>query len=102
VENYVVNPVVVRMKESEKGVIYRSIVAMGFRARQINDQIRNEISRRMVDVIDDSDTEGTNFDQIAISRDFDRIPKPTFLAMKEMNHDKLSYYIPEPAPVVEE
>jgi len=101
-DNYVVNPVVVRMKESEKGVIYRSIVAMGFRARQINDQIKSEIARRMVDVIDDSDTEGTNFDQIAISRDFDKIPKPTFLAMKEMNHDKITYYIPEPVKPTEE
>ncbi len=93
-ENYVINPVKVRMKESEKGIIYQSIVAMGFRARQINDFIKNELQVRMADVIDTGETEGTNFDQIAISREFDRIPKPTFIAMKEIFEDKLSYELP--------
>ncbi len=82
---YIVNPVVVRMEESAKGSIYESIVAMGLRARQINDQIKTQIYERLADVIIDSDeAEGPNLDQIAISKEFDRIPKPTFLAMKEM------------------
>jgi len=88
---YTVNPVLIRMKESDKGIIYKSIVAMGFRARQINDHIKTEIQNRMVDVIDGGDTDGTNFDQIAISREFDRIPKPTFIAMKEINEGKLTF-----------
>ena len=40
---YIVNPVEVRMKESAKGSIYQSIVAMGIRARQINDQIKIQL-----------------------------------------------------------
>jgi len=47
---YIVNPVVVRMEESSKGSIYKSIVAMGMRSRQINDQIKTQISERMADV----------------------------------------------------
>jgi hypothetical protein len=35
-------------------------------------------------IIDTDEAEGPNYDQIAISREFDLIPKPTFLAMKEM------------------
>jgi DNA-directed RNA polymerase subunit K/omega len=82
---YIVNPVVVRMEESSKGSIYKSIVAMGQRARQVNDQIKVQISERLADVIDDSDeTDGPNADQIAISKEFDRLAKPTFIAMKEM------------------
>lgn len=82
---YIVNPVEVRMEESSKGSIYRSIVAMGMRSRQINDQIKTQLTERMADVIVDTDeAEGPNYDQIAISREFDLIPKPTFLAMKEM------------------
>ena len=95
-ETYSVNPIKVRMKESEKGVIYQSIVAMGFRARQINDFIKAELNVRMADVIDTGETEGINFDQIAISREFDRIPKPTFMAMKEIYEEKLSYELPKP------
>ncbi|TAL70314.1 MAG: hypothetical protein EPN82_03140 [Bacteroidetes bacterium] len=92
---YTVNPVKVRMKESQKGIIYKSIVAMGFRARQVNDFIKSELNVRMADVIDTGETDTVNFDQIAISREFDRIPKPTFIAMKEMFENKLTYTLPE-------
>lgn len=92
-----INPILVRMKESSKGIIYQSIVAMGMRARQINDDIKTEITDRMADIeIDPNDTENTNFDQIAISREFDRIPKPTFLAMQEIMDDKINCEMPEP------
>ena len=94
-EIYSVNPVKVRMKESQKGIIYKSIVAMGFRARQVNDFIKNELNIRMADVIDTGETDTVNFDQIAISREFDKVPKPTFIAMKEMYENKLSYQMPE-------
>jgi len=94
-EKYVLNPVQVRMNESAKGSIYQSIVAMGMRARQVNDDIKNELSLRMADVIVSSDeSEGANFDQISISREFDRIPKPTFIAMREISEGKLLYSIP--------
>lgn len=98
-EKYVINPIIVRMKESAKGSIYQSIVAMGFRSRQINDQIKMELNERMADIVISTDeTEGVNFDQISISREFDRLPKPTFLAMKEIFDEKLHFTL----PVVEE
>ena len=52
---YIVNPVKVRADESAKGSIYKSIVAMGLRSRQINDQIKTQISERLADVIVDTD-----------------------------------------------
>jgi DNA-directed RNA polymerase subunit K/omega len=95
-DTYIVNPVEVRMRESDKGVIYQSIVAMGIRARQINDNIKYEIQDRMQDiVIDTSETETTNYDQIQISREFDVIPKPTFIAMKEISDGNLHFTLPE-------
>lgn len=94
-DTYSINPVVVRMKESAKGIVYQSIVALGMRSRQINDQIKNEIQTRLADVITDNDTETTNYDQIAISREFDNMLKPTFLAMREILNDKLSYEFPK-------
>ncbi len=84
------------MQESDKGLIYQSIVALGFRARQINDDLKNEINMRLADVVDNVDSnESVNFDQIAISREFDKMPKPTFIAMKELIENKLKYEIPE-------
>lgn len=94
-DTYSINPVVVRMKESAKGIVYQSIVALGMRSRQINDQIKNEIQTRLADVITDNDTETTNYDQIAISREFDNMLKPTFLAMREILNDKLHFEFPK-------
>lgn len=91
-EKYIVNPIKVRMKETKKGSVYQAIVAMGFRARQINDDIKMELNSRMADVIPTGDdSEVVNHDQLNISREFDRIPKPTFLAMKEIYEDKLKF-----------
>lgn len=91
---YIVNPVVVRAEESSKGSIYQSIVAMGMRARQVNDQIKTQISERMADVIIDTDeNEGPNADQIAISKEFDKLAKPTFIAMKEMIGGQIHFRI---------
>lgn len=80
------------MKESSKGSIYQSIVAMGFRARQINDDIKFELNTRMADVIPTNDeSETINYDQLSISKEFDRLPKPTFLAMREIYEEKLKF-----------
>jgi len=92
----IVNPVEVKMKESARGSLYEAIVAMGLRARQVNDQIKIQLQGKMADVMTDGDeSEGTNFDQLAISREFDMIPKPTFIAMKEMFEDKIEHHILE-------
>jgi DNA-directed RNA polymerase subunit K/omega len=93
-ENYIVNPVSLRAKESEKGSIYQSIVALGFRTRQINDDIKMELDARLADVMPTEETEAANFEQIAISKEFDKLPKPTFLAMKELSEDKLVFDLP--------
>ena len=95
-EKYIVNPVLVKMKESRNGSIYQSIVAMGFRARQINDQIKNELKIQMedVEVVQREDGLPPNWDQINISKKFDKLPKPTFLAMKEIYEDKLHFSLP--------
>lgn len=93
---YIVNPIKVRMKESAKGSIYQAIVAMGVRARQINSDIKDEIRERMEDIIPTTDeTEVANSDQVNISREFEMMPKPSFLAMKEMFDDDLSFELPK-------
>ncbi len=89
---YIVNPIKVKMKESEKGSIYQSIVAMGFRSRQINDDIRYELRHRMQDILPSTEEfEETNPDQLSISKDFERLPKATFIAMKEIYEGRLKF-----------
>lgn len=89
---YIVNPVQVREKEAQKTSIYQSIVAMGFRARQINEDIKKEIADKMEDIVPLADeTEGANSEQVAISVEFEKMPKPSFMAMSELYNDELSY-----------
>ena len=90
---YIVNPIKLKMKESAKGSIYESIVAMGYRARQINDDIKYELRLKMQDIVQTSDeSEPINQDQLLISKEFERLPKPTFIAMKEMYDEKLKFH----------
>ncbi|MEJ5287570.1 MAG: hypothetical protein CH6_1809 [Candidatus Kapaibacterium sp.] len=90
-----INPILVRMKETEKGVLYESIVAMGKRARQINDLLKQELHTRLAEVMTSAETGETNFEQYSISKEFEKIPKPTIIAMEELYEDKLTYQIPE-------
>ena len=89
---YLVNPIQVKMKESQKGSIYESIVAMGFRSRQINDDMRYELRLKMQNIMQSAeDIEISNPDQAEISKSFERYPKSTFIAMHEMYTDKLKF-----------
>ncbi len=40
-------------------------------------------------IVDTDEAEGPNADQIAISKEFDLLPKPTFMAMKEMTSGQI-------------
>ena len=93
---YPVNPILLRMKETEKGSIYQSIVALGMRARQINDQIKSEYNLRARDYLGNmEESDEVRHELAEISKDFDDIPKPTFIAMKELYENKLHFALPD-------
>jgi DNA-directed RNA polymerase subunit K/omega len=97
-KDYIVNPVEIRHEVStDETSIYEAIGAMGFRARQINDDIKAQLHARMkhIDPLED-ETEFGNFDQLQISKEFDRISKPTFLAMKEIQDGNLDFRLDRP------
>lgn len=88
-----IRPVDLKQATGEATSIYEAIVVMSRRARQINDELKENLSRRLESVMSSGDEEGdiTNFDQLEISREFDRIPKPTFLALDEMLDGEISF-----------
>lgn len=88
-----IRPVDLKQATGSAASIYEAIVVISKRARQINDQLRDDLSRRLADVINpnEDDNDIMNFDQLAISREFDRIPKPTFLALEEVLEGKVSH-----------
>lgn len=95
-----IRPVDLKQATGKASSIYEAIVIMSRRARQINDELKDSLHRRLETVAslnEDGDGEVTNFDQLEISREFDRFPKPTFLALDEMLDGELEFRYREPS-----
>lgn len=80
--------------EENIGSIYEAIVIMGKRAEQINADIRLELH----DKLDEFAVHNTtleevfeNREQIEISRHYERLPKPTSIAIKEWLNEEIHY-----------
>jgi DNA-directed RNA polymerase subunit K/omega len=76
--------------------IYQAIAVTARRARQINDEIKQEYQARIstlvpVELDDDEDFEATNFDQLKISLEIDKMGKPTLEATDEFLANKLEF-----------
>lgn len=76
--------------------LYQAIAIMARRARQINDEIKQEYQARIstlvpMDLDDDDEFDATNFDQLRISLEIDKLGKPTLEAMTEFTGEKLEY-----------
>ena len=80
--------------EENVGSIYEAIVIMGKRAEQINAEIRSELHSKLDEfAVHNSTLEEVfeNREQIEISKHYEKLPKPTSIAIKEWL-DKEVYY----------
>lgn len=76
--------------EEKVGSIYEAIVIMGKRAEQINAEIRQELHEKLDEfsVRNDSLEEVfENREQIEISKHYEKMPKPTAMAIEEWLND---------------
>lgn len=73
--------------------LYEAVVIVSKRARQINDEIKMELSQRLEPVIAKETEDDTimNQDKLNISLDFEKRKKPTNQAIEEMSDEKLSF-----------
>lgn len=74
--------------------IYEAIVVMSKRARQINEEMKIRLNQELetfTTQIDSEDDSETNPDQLRISVEYEKMPKPTRQALSEMLLDKLHY-----------
>ena len=77
--------------------IYEAIAVMSKRARQINEELKIEFNQRL-EMIQTKVTENpeeaeieANPDQLKISFEFEKRPKPTTVALGEMLEDKITF-----------
>ncbi|HEX7868513.1 MAG TPA: DNA-directed RNA polymerase subunit omega [Chryseobacterium sp.] len=72
--------------EEKVGSIYEAIVIMGKRAEQINAEIRTELHNKLDEfAVHNSTLEEVfeNREQIEISKHYEKLPKPTSIAIQE-------------------
>jgi hypothetical protein len=77
--------------------LYEGIVIMGKRARQLNEDLKIQYNQRIEQLAaqpiseHEEGEEGINPDQIAISIEFEKLPKPSELAMNDFIGKEITY-----------
>jgi DNA-directed RNA polymerase subunit K/omega len=74
------------------GNIYKAVVITAKRANQISVEIKEELNRKLEEFANYSDNLEEVFEnreQIEISRFYERMPKPTLIALEEFYEDQI-------------
>jgi len=81
-----------RLIKAPTGNIYKAIKIIGKRAEQINLELKEELKKKLKEFETDSDSLAEIFEnkeQIDISRFYERLPKPTAIALQEWLEGKI-------------
>ena len=100
-----VKPVAIHEFTESASNVYEAIIVAAKRARQIHDDLKIELAQRLETIKaltttpeseDDLETTIANPDQLKISLEFEKRPKPTELALEELREKKVSFRYKEP------
>ncbi|MBO4243917.1 MAG: DNA-directed RNA polymerase subunit omega [Bacteroidales bacterium] len=83
--------------ESKTGNLYETVVVASKRADQIGVDLKNELNKKLEEFAsytDNLEEIFENREQIEISKFYERLPKPTLLALQEILEDKVNFRIP--------
>jgi DNA-directed RNA polymerase subunit K/omega len=86
-----------RQLDTNTNNVYESIVIISKRANQIASDIKEELHSKLADFAtanDNLEEVFENREQIEISKHYERMPKPSLLAIDEFLNDKVYYRIP--------
>jgi DNA-directed RNA polymerase subunit K/omega len=78
----------------QTGNVYETVVIISQRSRQLSTKIKEELSNKLSDfasTIDNLEEIFENREQIEISKYYERMPKPTNIAMEEYVEGKISF-----------
>ena len=76
------------------GNIYESVVVISKRARQVSISMKEELNSKLAEfasTVDNLEEVFENREQIEISRFYERMPKPTSIAIEEFMDDELAF-----------
>ena len=86
-----------RELDVETGNIYESLVIMGKRANQISNNIKEELHQKLSEFASSNDNLEEVFEnreQIEISKHYEKLPKPSLVAVQEFLDGKIYYRNP--------
>ncbi len=87
---------------AESGNVYESIAVISKRANQLSIKLKEELNDRLAEfasTVDNLEEVFENREQIEVSKHYERMPKPTSLAIEEFLEGKLHYTTPAPIEV---
>ena len=87
----------VRQLDTKTGNIYESIVIISKRANQIASNMKEELHSKLAEFASSNDNLEEVFEnreQIEISKHYERMPKPTLIAIDEFLNDKVYFRNP--------
>jgi DNA-directed RNA polymerase subunit K/omega len=73
--------------------IYEAVVVVSKRANQISAEIKEELNQKLeefANYTDNLEEVFENREQIEISKFYERLPKPTLIALDELENDKIT------------
>src|SRR4030043_51439 len=78
--------------------LYQTVMIIAKRANQISVEIKQELNRKLEEFAsytDNLEEVFENREQIEISKFYERLPKPTLIALEELEEGKIFYRNPE-------
>ena len=84
--------------EAETGNVYQAVMVVAKRANQIALEIKEELNRKLEEFAsytDNLEEIFENREQIEISRFYEKLPKPSSLAIQEYLENKLYFRVPD-------
>ena len=86
--------------ESKAKNVYEAIVVLSKRSRQINEETKLEFQQRLENIValptsPDEVEDAVNPDQMKISLEFEKRPKPTEEAIDELMSDQIEHHYKE-------
>lgn len=88
------------MMTRDTGNIYETVIIVARRANQISVEMKQELNKKLEEFAsytDNLEEVFENREQIEISKFYERLPKPTLIALQELEEGKIFYRNPESA-----
>ncbi|HAX94280.1 MAG TPA: RNA polymerase Rpb6 [Bacteroidales bacterium] len=87
--------------ERETGNVYETVMVLAKRANQISSELKEELNLKLQEFAsftDNLEEVFENREQIEISKFYERLPKPTLIALQEFEEGKIFHRNPDISP----